>query len=112
MGHVNRVKPSHVLFVKAQKPPAGGQVVVYYVKHLAVDALLEARQDNGLRTIIHVSKWYPVGSAQMQKDAESADPYSSCDRFVAGTVHIARSNDDVGDAQLATIFGNNFVLLH
>src|SRR5271157_3137953 len=112
MGHVNRLKLSHVLFVKAQKPPTGGQIVVYHVKHLAVDALPEARQDNGLRTIIHISEWYRVGSAQMQKDAEGANSYSSCDRFVAGTVHIARSDDDVGDAQLATIFGDNFVLLH
>ena len=52
------------------------------------------------------------GAAEMQKDAEGADSDAAGDRLVAGAIDVARPDDDVRDAELLAVLGDELVLLH
>jgi len=48
----------------------------------------------------------------MQEKAERADPHPPGNPQVARTIHIAGSDNDVGDPEVPAIFGQDFVLFH
>ena len=102
----------HVPLVQPQEAPAGRKVVVHHIEHLAVHTTHEPSQHDGIRTVIDVCEWNGIGASEVQKEPERADPHSVCNGFIARTVHIAGSDDDIRNAMLLSVLGDDFVLLH
>src|SRR2546422_7128490 len=100
----------NILFVKTQKRPAGGKIIVDDIDHLAIDSSLQSRQHNRLYAIIHVRERYGVGATQVQKYPKRIDPYSPGDLLLAGTINRPGSHDDVRNSVPLAILSDDFIL--
>src|SRR5437667_5877463 len=112
MGNVEGLETRHMLFVQAQKPPAGREIIVHNIEDFPVDAPFQPGQDNGFGTVVHVGKWNCVGAAHMQEYSKRSDTHPVADSLIAGAVDITRSDNDVWDAKLLRVLDDDLILLY
>src|SRR2546422_2172588 len=92
----------NVPLVRAQKLSTRRQVVVHDIENLTVNVRRQSRQNDSVGTVVYVGQGDGVRTAHVQKEAEGADADAVRYPLVAGTVHGARPDDHVGDAELST----------
>src|SRR5437867_5967880 len=102
----------YVLLIQPKESPAGRQVVVHHVKYFAIHTTLQPSQNDSIRAVIDVRERNSVGATQVQEEPERADPHPVCNGFIAGTINITGSGNDIWNSMLLTILGDDFILLH
>src|SRR5436190_21854028 len=110
--HIDRAETADVPFVKPQELSARRQVVVDHVENLAIHSWRQARQHDGLRTVVHIAQWHRIAAAQMQENAERVDPHSPGDPGIARAVYISGSHDDIRKAKALAVIDHQLVLFH
>src|ERR1017187_5303750 len=90
--------------------PAGRKIVIYDIKHLAINAFLQSGESNRLCTVVNVRQRYRIGTTDMQKYTEGIDAYAICKVPFAGTVHGPGPHDDVRNPKRPTILAHELFL--
>src|SRR5208337_1556938 len=111
MGQIQGFEASYVLLVQAQELTTGGKIIVDGVKNLAIDSSDQASQDDRLCTVVDVREGYGIGAAQMQEEAERSEADPTGDLRLASAIDTTRSDYNVWDAIVSSVFDDDLLLL-
>src|SRR5207245_1262791 len=70
--HRNSPEGSDQSLVETQEVPTRGEIVVYDIQYLSVDANPDASQDDRVSAVIHVGEGDHIRATEVQKDPEHA----------------------------------------
>jgi len=96
--------------VETQKLAAGRKIVVHDIEDFSFEASFQSCHYDCVGAVIDIRKGHHVGSAQMKKDAKRINAHSAGNALFAGTINIARSDNDVWEPKSLAVFGDDGVL--
>src|SRR5262245_51227660 len=99
-------------FVEPQELATCWQIVVNDIENLAVNAFGDARQENRVRTVVHIREWHDIPRAEVEEDAECCSTDPSRDSGMAWPVHGAGAYHDIRHGMLPAVFDDKVLLLH